>query len=709
MATVFSDFNRPSMLALPSTEGFVEAHWKSYIRVVNECCVALASIWTEVGLGLTEVESELGSIAGRTTAVWSGAVAAAEEHKKDLVDNIRRLEIEINSWSTQLGETFEYDVNKKSIQTLKERFESINKLRDEFKNVKANRVAEFKDVLDEIDTVRAQFGQPIDKALDFDDPKCNLSKHSLELLKCDLESFHIERSRRLQTLDSLWSILKTMCTELGEDPLEMMKSVHPSLEFIDQRGIATQTARKLMENSSFNSDAWQNSQISKPLCLSQEAFAKIEDKLSWLRNERIKRESTLQSKRESLESLWEALQMPMADLERSILTRLMDGPARFHQKTLDRIQEEIDRQETAKARVLRTLVDKKLEEITRVCEAGRLERPSFVHELIDRNRNESSPTPGHFAEALGSLNRLISDTRRLVQRREEIVELIEEFENAHHEIKWLIDYEQDEDRYKGRDCNRKLKRAIKAGKLRDRFPSALEKLRSVILDWERIEHKPFVIDGVNYRLEVLDTFDMIIPSNQEVKRTPNQRSKKLSMDQTSSPGSKGSPNGKKSVSKSTSFKGRIRREKATAVLRPQTSVGMSSSREIVNERGLFSDYDIELESLQQRHSYKIGLSHSVPSPGMKSAIPISPKPSIKKQQNESKLFRTKTPSSSPHGSNKKVKEPSRELDDEITHDAYAKRKTSLPSPKLTQNPFHSCFRKSGVSNKNTSYSRRTSL
>lgn len=144
MTSVFSDFKRPSERALLSTQGFVEAHWKSYIRVVNECCVALSSIWTEVGLGLTEVESELSSIAGRTTAVWNGAVAAAEEHKKDLVESVRRLEMEITTMSNQLGEPFEYDVNKKSAQSLKQRFESVSKIREEFGNIKSNRVAEFK-------------------------------------------------------------------------------------------------------------------------------------------------------------------------------------------------------------------------------------------------------------------------------------------------------------------------------------------------------------------------------------------------------------------------------------------------------------------------------------------------------------------------------------------------------------------------------------
>lgn len=492
-----------------------------------------------------------------------------------------------------------------------------------------------------------------------------------------------------------------MFLTLGEDPLEMMKSVHPSLEFVDWPCRTTQAGRKRVEELCFGVETSpKNWHISTSPSLSQETFASIEDKLTWLRNERIKRESLLQSKRESLESLWEALQIPTADLERSILTRLIDGPARFHQKTLDRVQEEIQRQETAKEHVLRTLIDDKLDEMVRICESGRMEVPDFVQELLDRQ--ETTPRCGQFAEALGSLNRVLRETRRVVQRREEIVELIEEFEMAHQEVKWLMEYEQDDDRYKGRDCNRKLKRAIKAGRFRDRFPAALQQLRSVIVDWERLEHKPFILDGVNYRLEVLDRFEEVLPPPLEEPRMPTQRGRRLSLDQTSSKGVKSGSGGKKGLSRTASAKGKSLRDRASPLPRPQTSVGMSRL-----SGGLFGDASLD-------SPLHLNTPHSVPGPSSrtKKTTTTSSKPSVKKQQNESKLFATKTPFST-RGANKKPNEASKELEVKITRNGQVKgkkgqEKTSLVSSKLMQNPFHSSFRKLGSSNKSSPSSRRSS-
>jgi hypothetical protein len=52
----------------------------------------------------------------------------------------------------------------------------------------------------------------------------------------------------------------------------------------------------------------------------------------------------------------------------------------------------------------------------------------------------------------------------------------------------------------GRDANRKLQRAIKAGKIRDRLPSVIDQLAAALDEWLENEGCPFMYDGQDYRV-----------------------------------------------------------------------------------------------------------------------------------------------------------------------------------------------------------------
>lgn len=50
---------------------------------------------------------------------------------------------------------------------------------------------------------------------------------------------------------------------------------------------------------------------------------------------------------------------------------------------------------------------------------------------------------------------------------------------------WLREYEQDGDRYKGRDSTKKLNRALRAQRMRDKLPDMIRNLRKTISQWEQ--------------------------------------------------------------------------------------------------------------------------------------------------------------------------------------------------------------------------------
>lgn len=55
----------------------------------------------------------------------------------------------------------------------------------------------------------------------------------------------------------------------------------------------------------------------------------------------------------------------------------------------------------------------------------------------------------------------------------------------------------------GRDANRKLQRAIKAGKARDRMPAVIEHMQGRMEAWLESEGRAFVYDGREFMVRLL--------------------------------------------------------------------------------------------------------------------------------------------------------------------------------------------------------------
>lgn len=54
--------------------------------------------------------------------------------------------------------------------------------------------------------------------------------------------------------------------------------------------------------------------------------------------------------------------------------------------------------------------------------------------------------------------------------------------------------------WQGRDANRKLQRAIKAGKTRERMPAMLDRVRDALNEWRETEGASFLYDGRDYEV-----------------------------------------------------------------------------------------------------------------------------------------------------------------------------------------------------------------
>ncbi len=62
----------------------------------------------------------------------------------------------------------------------------------------------------------------------------------------------------------------------------------------------------------------------------------------------------------------------------------------------------------------------------------------------------------------------------------------------------------------GRDANRKLQRAIRAAKLRDRMPALMDAVADATHEWAVSEGEPFRYDGQDYAGEMLQKVGAVI-------------------------------------------------------------------------------------------------------------------------------------------------------------------------------------------------------
>jgi len=645
MASFLSDVSEASPL-----DAFRERHGSSYSKIVNGCCDALGVVWTEMGIQTKDVQTELMNIAADVTQVWQSAVREAENQRDAFHQRIHEVESEIRGIQVQLGEMSEMVVVQ-SEMTLRQRLDALMNFKEKCMEMKRQRITQFTEVIEKIEAIRSQFGQAQEEKMDFESPHCNITIANLDFLKCELESFCAERSRRMERLDALWRPLKLLCSELGEDPTEIAKTVHPTLEFVEQSlsGMGT----------SFS--------VERLPSLSETSFSLLEEKLTSLTSERSRRENELLHMRGTLLSLWDALQTSSDDLDRNILTRLMEGPARLHRKTFEKAREEIHRQETAKARILKDLIGKKLEEIENICNAGHLPLPPEIQEF--KKADQMSENAGQYADTLAHLTRLLTEATTLSEKRCEILTMIQELANAESEVKWLATYERDGDRYKGRDCNRKLQRAIRAGKLRDRIPSLAERLVVAIMDWERTEHQPFVFDGLDYRQHLMANYEIDLQKlSRSGRKTPNGRRSAIPEFPTPSQSARGLARHRMTPSRSAS-QSVCYGEGRSMIARPQTSMGHYSTKENGLEH-LLKDTQTDYHPLQERLDRLLGSAHTTSFP-TKSGIPTpSPAKDLSPMQ--------QTPNNDAHDTS----------EDEVMEDVEEPPKMSLPPPRLNLNALN---------------------
>jgi len=130
-------------------------------------------------------------------------------------------------------------------RSLHSRYEAVQNILKEWKQQRAKRETEFKNLLSQINNLRIRFGDVVlaatysprkvcamFRAVNADVcPQSDISSRNLQKLSEELEKCKAEKMNRERHLATSLSKLRSICLKLGENDIDIAAMAHPSLRF----------------------------------------------------------------------------------------------------------------------------------------------------------------------------------------------------------------------------------------------------------------------------------------------------------------------------------------------------------------------------------------------------------------------------------------------------------------------------------------------
>eukprot|EP00775_Hariotina_reticulata_P001328 gene1328-1672_t len=384
---------------------------------------------------------QLESILSAASSTWTDAVASAKDQQQQVRNDIRQALAEMMEIKALLGA----DDPAAEAELARLQNDVLAKA-SYWQKQKQQRQAEHDELQARIRQLRHVCGLAPVAAPDAPD----ISTANMRFLELERERLVMERERREDLVRQLLDDLHSVCSDIGEDVKAAAAEAHPSLVYIwDHEAAQVMKDVYKLAGSYIGSSA---------IDLSDATISMLTSKLAAMKDLRAARSAHAGELLSVLHSLWDAIDVP--DSERGHFVKMMSGPLRLHERSLDK---------------------------------------DALAAINSEGRN-----PGAAAELLAKLLHMLAEVQVLTDKRKAIISIITEVEAVQQEETWLASYEADDNRYKGRDANKRLQRAIRATKLRERLPAMLSELRGRLLEWRECEDKPFLYDGKDYQSEVLD-------------------------------------------------------------------------------------------------------------------------------------------------------------------------------------------------------------
>ncbi|KAK9845994.1 hypothetical protein WJX81_007981 [Elliptochloris bilobata] len=447
-------------------------------------------VWGSLELSAEEQAAELASASQKALDVWAGAVLDAERRVSLVKSSIEDMRREIKN-TQQLLKLSESDGSPQGIQaqahprwTLMREFNTVLADLEVWRDKKAQILLEYERLQADVAALRLRLGrQPTPVR-----GRPDISQRGLDNVLAEGARLREECERRAAERDALLAALQRACVDLGEDAAALAAEVHPALR---SRGMSASDAACGSDGDTIVAG--------RPGDLSEATFAALQRRTAQLADLKAEREGAATQALETLEGLWTALDVATDDIDRQIFLRLLSGPVRLHAQSLAKARGEVIRLTDCKSALMRELIGAKRRELEDVCGQAHMAVPPLPPLPAQGSADEDAAAVcTQVADCLAKVARQVTAALAEATKREGMLAAVAELGATREETAWLSAYEQDEDRYKGRDANRKLQRAIRAGKARERLPALVAALGARVATWAEAEGRPFLWDGEEF-------------------------------------------------------------------------------------------------------------------------------------------------------------------------------------------------------------------
>ncbi|KAG6472480.1 hypothetical protein ZIOFF_069944 [Zingiber officinale] len=430
----------------------------------------LQIIWDEVGESDTEKDKMLVELEQECLKIYRSKVDEANRCRAQLRRAIADSEAEVSAICSAMGELPVHTRQPaQRAGSLKEELKSITLQLDEMRMRKDEKLKNFLHVMEQLRSISIEIMpnecSPSKLVVDESD----LSTRKLQEMCSHLELLQEQKNDQLKQIMDRLSTLNSLCSVLGADVKETLRSIDPS--FYESE------ASKSVSN------------------VTMEMLALT---IGRLRETKLERMQKVQDLASTMLELWNLMDTPIEEQRRfHNVTRNIAASEEeiteaksLSEDFLSSVEAEVSRLEQLKASKMKELISKKRTEL----EELRLR----AHLVIDSELSAIESGAMDSCSVLEQIKERITAAKEEAFSRKDILERVEKWSTACEEEAWLEEYDRDENRYNaGRGAHLMLKRAEKARALVIKIPAMVDTLTAKVTQWEKGTSMGFMYDGVS--------------------------------------------------------------------------------------------------------------------------------------------------------------------------------------------------------------------
>ncbi|CAL5229870.1 g13281 [Coccomyxa viridis] len=442
----------------------------------------MQKVWQDLEVSESARQVALGEAMAQACHAWSSALSRCTQHRTEVAEQISALLDQTGMIADELGEASSLGSREKAVgSTIVAQRQVAEKQLAEWKERRTARLSQVEELQAEMNGLRSRVGLQTGALLG----RQVLTQDAMEAQRIEIARLQEECAQRMQTLEGMLASLSAQCAELGEDLGALAAEAHPSLRGLRDMDGAVQG-------------------LSDAADLSDRTFKALDDKAARLRKLKAERRRQAGALLGILKNLCNVLEIKPDSVEQRSCISLIESAACVHTASLDKVKAEIEALHGRKAEAMRAMTQAQHRELEDICTASHMAVPPLPSTPSAEAGLSGAALCDQVAEMMAKVAEQVREAEEEAERRGPVLTALQDLASMRTECAWLASYEKDDARFKGRDANRNLQRSLKAGKVRERLPSAVQQLAGAVEQWQDERGSAFMHDGQPLQ-EVLST------------------------------------------------------------------------------------------------------------------------------------------------------------------------------------------------------------